>query len=281
MWLFLRSPADLPSLSLRYDDVATCTLDASARRGLYLASKLLAPASPLVIDVLPGPEGDPMAVGAEFDSRPDNRQYKIVGGRDETVLAAGPDDKKRDRRWSSVWSSCIAITGPVKQGTGFFISPTSVITARHVVPDAETLGRCTLLWGLFEGHEPVQLTVHDHSVRTSKRLDITIFQLAAPVDAHILSLDAAAEPVEGHSVTVYGHPEGGGQLRRSGADCRIVGVDRKTGLVHYRADTLGGVSGGPVLSNRGGKLLAVHLRQDGGESNRGRIISAIRQELDA
>lgn len=243
--------------------------------------QLLAPLSALRIDVMSGPEGDPMVVGEHFEDREDNRQYKIVGPHDETVPAGGSHDKKRSPRWSPIWRSCLAITGPGEQGTGFFITPTSVITAAHVVPNAESLRDCTLLWGLFEGHHPVELKVSDAPVRTSKHLDFTIFGVMAPREAHILPLDAAAEPVLGESVTVYGNPSGGGQLRRSGADSQIVDVDTKSGLIHYRADTLPGGSGGPVLSNRTAKLLAVHLGQDGEDSNRGRMITAIRREFDA
>lgn len=198
----------------------------------------------------------------------------------ELVAIAG-DLAAGDLVWPPVQRAVVAITGTGEPGTGFFVAPGRVLTARHIVARPEDLAKRRLTWGLLRGTDTTDLVADPSDFVTSAEYDFSIFGvLKPPSGALALPLVPRDPPGVGTPVIVYGYPSGR-YLRRSGLDAGIIAGDAaRADEIRYRADTMSGFSGGPVLDLRTGALLAMHVRGNQAEKfNVGLLTSTIAKEL--
>ncbi len=211
---------------------------------------------------------------------PDGPQ--VVVGDDGTVVVKDvPDQGDTSVVLQSSWPryerAVVAIAGGGTFGTGFFVGSKRIMTAGHVLPSAADLQGRRVQWNLLNGTTPTTLRVDASYFRHDSKLDFTVFAVTeGPVDAVVVTLKSESPaPKVGEGVVVFGHPSGR-YLRRSGADNSIISVDKRRTTIKYRADTMSGFSGGPVVSLATGHVVAMHLKGDQSEEyNMGRLLSAI------
>ncbi|MCB6179239.1 serine protease [Rhodobacter sp. Har01] len=144
------------------------------------------------------------------------------------------------------------ITGTLKgSGTGFYIAPTMLVTAAHVI---EGCGAVAMIDGT-----PLDVVAADSS------LDIAV--LAGATDAGAwLKLSALEVPKLGEAVTALGYPYytslDQGLTVTSGNVSALRGADGSSNRVMITAPVQPGNSGGPLLNKKGAVIGVVVSRID-------------------
>ena len=125
-------------------------------------------------------------------------------------------------------------------GTGFFISPTRLVTNRHVVENAMQ-AKC-----LLSDSSETQI---DGIVAEDKQYDIVILECKSAALHHIHPLKLATDlPDEGEEIVVVGSPLGYGHSISQG----IISSIRKNGsVIQFTAPVSEGSSGSPVINAKG------------------------------
>lgn len=189
------------------------------------------------------------------------------------------DVSELGREWHAVSAVVVRITTPRTTASGFFIAPDRVITNHHVITSPDALRHAGVRRGFVRGSEGERVKVAAKGFfQTSKKLDYTIFTVVPVAGIEPLALDGAVAPVVGDDVYVIGHPDGGA-MRFPCSDGAVVHIDPP--VVEYRADTLAGSSGAPVMLVATRALVAMHNfgDDDRDDSNRGVLASAIAADL--
>lgn len=144
------------------------------------------------------------------------------------------------------------ITGTVKSsGTGFYIAPTMLVTASHVV---EGCGAMAMIDGT-----PLEVIALDTS------LDLAVLSGATDAGAW-LKLSALEVPKLGEAVTALGYPYytslDQGLTVTSGNVSALRGIDGSSNRVMVTAPVQPGNSGGPLLNKKGAVIGVVVARVD-------------------
>jgi S1-C subfamily serine protease len=158
-----------------------------------------------------------------------------------TVVADKPAEAPRPK-----------VTGtPVSSGSGFYIAPTMLVTAAHVI---EGCGAVAMIDGT-----PLDVIASDSS------LDLAILA-GAPDAGAWLKLSALEVPKLGESVTVLGYPYytslDQGLTVTSGNVSALRGIDGSSNRVMITAPVQPGNSGGPLLNKKGAVIGVVVSRVD-------------------
>jgi hypothetical protein len=157
-------------------------------------------------------------------------------------------------------------------GSGFQITPTMVVTAAHVVEDAQVIrviGGTTSAAGTLVG--------------TDESADVALVQTVAPLTGHQFRF-AEQPPRVGDQVAAVGFPLGLPLAFHTGT---VNGLDRKVeidgvsryGLVELDAAITQGNSGGPVILANGSVVGIVHAEIPGGPGRRWAVSSATARPL--
>jgi V8-like Glu-specific endopeptidase len=184
-------------------------------------------------------------------------------------------------------SVCKIILADKNCGTGFLLPDGSLMTNHHVLPDENTARFAKVA---FDYEEDMQGQIRNQTFyqvdastyRSDPTLDYALVRLNPASNNTPLSNWGALEPrieplpaVEDY-VTIVQHPEG--NPKQLSFD-RISKVENDYLL--YKADTLGGSSGSPVMDSNW-KVLALHhgsLNKE--DANRGTLMRAIKNHLGA
>lgn len=150
-------------------------------------------------------------------------------------------------------------------GTGFFVGKNLIVTAAHVVTEANTIAVRSEIGvgrGIVIGIDPIR--------------DIALLQVAKPKVAEPLTgyvFTWSTTPVKvGDSIAVIGYPLGMPVQRMPGSVTGLNGsidLGGKTisGLITYDAKTVGGNSGGPMVDARGHVVGMVDARSPATQVN--------------
>jgi hypothetical protein len=192
-------------------------------------------------------------------------------------------------------------------GTGFLVAPDLLLTAQHVIawdaagPRREFRARFdfamspstgSVLEGVpFDPAPEHWLLAHSPPPGgpDAEAIDTALVRLGEPVGLStgegrpvrgwVDLNDAVDEPVEGSSLAIMQHPEGG-PLKLSVNTQAVLGLDAGTGRLRYRTDTLPGSSGAPCF-DIDWKFVALHEGRDvrSGNYNFGIPFAMIRRWL--
>lgn len=144
------------------------------------------------------------------------------------------------------------LTGSIKgSGTGFYIAPTTLVTAAHVIEGCGAVG-------LIDG-TPLEV------INTDPSLDVAVLTGATDVGAW-LKLSALEVPKLGETVTALGYPYytslDQGLTVTSGNVSALRGIDGSSNRVMITAPVQPGNSGGPLLNKKGAVIGVVVSRVD-------------------
>lgn len=144
------------------------------------------------------------------------------------------------------------LTGEIQgSGTGFYIAPTTLVTAAHVVDGCRAVG-------LIDG-TPLEVLNVDAS------LDVAVLTGATDIGAW-LKLSALEVPKLGETVTALGYPYytslDQGLTVTSGNVSALRGIDGSSNRVMITAPVQPGNSGGPLLNKKGAVIGVVVSRVD-------------------
>ena len=145
------------------------------------------------------------------------------------------------------------VSGTLKgTGTGFYIAPTTLVTAAHVIEG------CTAV-GMADG-TALEIIAADPS------LDVAVLGGASDAGDAWLKLSALEVPKLGEAVTVLGYPYstslGQGLTVTSGNVSALRGADGSSNRVMITAPVQPGNSGGPLLNKKGAVIGVVVSRVD-------------------
>jgi S1-C subfamily serine protease len=184
--------------------------------------------------------------GTEASSKPAPMEPKTVGG---GLAGAMLSEAGWQRTIDTVRPATFKVLNHgcsfEASGSAVAISPTVLLTNRHVVAGARTL---------------VAQTLHGNATRVeswvvSEQDDLALLNLASPVASPPVPL--ATDPIPGDLVVALGYPLGGSLTAGKG---RVVGVGEVPGssgtMITASMDILPGNSGGPLV-NTDGKLVGL------------------------
>lgn len=145
------------------------------------------------------------------------------------------------------------VTGTLMgSGTGFYIAPTTLVTAAHVIEGCSAVG-------MADG-TALEILAADPS------LDVAVLGGAADAGNAWLKLSALEVPKLGEAVTVLGYPYSTsldqGLTVTSGNVSALRGVDGSSNRVMITAPVQPGNSGGPLLNKKGAVIGVVVSRVD-------------------
>lgn len=171
-------------------------------------------------------------------------------------------------------------------GTGFFYSPTRIVTNAHVVASSP---KALAALGERRRHK-VTVTLADGRTRTAtvlgvdSRMDIAILGVPDDVDVQALPFIDSEDLVTGQPVAVLGHPFGGDQMLTTGVlsgisrNSRFAASDVQSLMLQTDAAVNPGNSGGPLLDSRGRVVGVITLRPDEAD---GRQVSGLSLAIPA
>ena len=144
------------------------------------------------------------------------------------------------------------LTGNIQgSGTGFYIAPTTLVTAAHVIEGCRAVG-------LIDG-TPLEVLNSDSS------MDLAVLSGATDIGAW-LKLSALEVPKLGETVTALGYPYytslDQGLTVTSGNVSALRGIDGSSNRVMITAPVQPGNSGGPLLNKKGAVIGVVVSRVD-------------------
>ncbi len=144
------------------------------------------------------------------------------------------------------------LTGNIQgSGTGFYIAPTTLVTAAHVIDGCRAVG-------LIDG-TPLEVLNSDSS------MDLAVLSGATDIGAW-LKLSALEVPKLGETVTALGYPYytslDQGLTVTSGNVSALRGIDGSSNRVMITAPVQPGNSGGPLLNKKGAVIGVVVSRVD-------------------
>lgn len=210
----------------------------------------------------PSPEPDPPEVIDAGGNEPPVVGKETPGTETVSVGTGGegvePERVKEDDTKAAVASEPVAepdlpkVTGTVKaSGTGFYIGPTTLVTAAHVI---EGCGSVAMVDGT-----PLEVLNADSS------LDLAVLS-GATDNGFWLKLSALEVPKLGEAVTALGYPYytslDQGLTVTSGNVSALRGVDGSSNRVMISAPVQPGNSGGPLLNKKGAVIGVVVSRLD-------------------
>lgn len=178
---------------------------------------------------------------------------------DSRQLVPGPSPP-----WNAVARIKCASLGPPCYGTGFFITPTRLVTAGHVLHHTGLLGgmAASVVVELFG----TTMAASSWKVHPMWEADQSYVHDVGYIDLHVqpgvvfslLGLDSL-QPSDLHAPSmIVGHPFNSSETSPKWAKGHVVKYHQ--GLAYHDVDTSKGQSGGPLIRNKMNIAFGIHTR---------------------